>query len=118
MTDSLSWESWEEWDELNHCNILYVVGEINTRYAIHHLKLIKKELPGLPASNLLLDLVPEPVHTTVKNQELIYMELVGQKNYTSITIFFNHRVLTEITEIEKADSETKSWNDEQWDEII
>jgi len=117
MTDSLSWESWEEWDELNHCFILYVVGEISTSNACHKLTLVKKELPGLPSSNLLLELVPCSTLSLLKHQELIYTESFGMSDYDCITIFFGHRVLTEITEIEKADRETESWNDDQWDEI-
>jgi hypothetical protein len=117
MTDSLSWESWEEWDVLNHCFILYVVGEISTSNSCHQLTLVKKDLPGLPSSNLFLELVPGATQSFLKHQELIYTETPGKINYDCITIFFGHRVITEITEIEKADRETESWNDDQWDEI-
>ena len=117
MTDSLSWESWEEWDDLNHCFVLYVVGEINNHHSGQKLQLVKKDLPGLPASNLLLDVVVCPASTNKKYQELIYTEIMGQQEYDCITVFYNHRVLAEITEIEKMDREA-SWNDEQWDEVI
>lgn len=117
MTDSLSWESWEEWDDLNQCFVLYVVGEINSRLSSQKLQLVKKDLPGLAASNLLLDVVVCPASTHKKYQELIYTEIVGQQEYECITVFFNHRVLTEITEIEKMDREA-SLNDDQWDEVV
>jgi hypothetical protein len=118
MTDSLSWESWEEWDEIQECFILYVVGEINTYNKSLRLALVKKNLPGISQSNLLLELVPVPSRAVKVDQELIYTEAIDKKRYDCVTIFLGHRVLAEINDIEKADRETESWNDESWDETI
>jgi len=117
MTDSLSWESWEEWDEIQECFFLYVVGEIYSYKKNLRLALVKKFLPGIPQSNLLLELVPVPSRTNNIAQELIYTESIDKKGYDCVTIFFGHRVLAEIKDIEKADRETEPWNDEGWDEL-
>jgi hypothetical protein len=118
MTDSLSWESWEEWDETQECFFLYVVGEVNTNRKALRLALVKKFLPGIPQSNLLLELVPVPTRTNKIAQELIYTEVIDKKAYDCVTIFYGHRVLAEIKDIEKADRKTEPWNDEGWDEAM
>jgi hypothetical protein len=104
MTDSLLWDAWEQWDELGDCYVLYVMGEVDVKKERNKMLLIKKHLPGLPESNLLLEVISCTNQKGKKRQELVYAEKIcSKKRYSCITVFSGHRVIAEITELEKAE---------------
>jgi hypothetical protein len=94
MMDSLAWEAWEEEDVVSGCRTLYVTGEIETN--LHKPVLRRKELPGLPLTNLLLEITSPTTKRAWTAEELIYSECICDcKQYSCITIFSGHSVIAE-----------------------
>jgi hypothetical protein len=95
MLDSLAWEAWEEEDVISGCRTLFVTGEIETN--LYKPVLRRKELPGLPLTNLLLEITSPTVKRAWTAEELIYSECIcDRNNYTCITIYLGHRVIAEM----------------------
>jgi hypothetical protein len=102
MTETLLWEAWEDYDAVTACKTIYVLGEVEIENSKFMPVLRKKDLPGLPTTNLILEVVATKVPTKRKIQELIYSEeICDRKNYSTITIFEGNKVIAEITELEK-----------------
>lgn len=101
MTETLLWEAWEDYDAVTGCKTIYVLGEAEIEGEKYIPVLCKKNLPGLPGTNLLLELVASssPVQNSV--EELMYSEQIcDEKHYDTISIFLGNRIIAEITELE------------------
>lgn len=99
MTETLLWEAWEDYDAISQCKTIYVLGEVGDKKLIPFLR--KKELPGLPPNNLVLEIIYSTSVCKNKVQEVMYAQEICNTHYDVITIFYGHKVIAEITDLEK-----------------
>jgi hypothetical protein len=102
MTETLLLEAWEDFDAVTGCRTLYLLGEAEIAHEDFLPVLRKKQLPGFPPTELLLELIPGNVPARKNIVELIYSEEMGDKKYyEAITVFNGNKVIAEITELER-----------------
>lgn len=101
MTETLLLEAWEDFDAVTGRKMLYLLGEVELENKQFLPILKKKELPGLPESNLILEIAFGNHRTKKQVAELIYSEeICDGKSYNMVTIFQGNRVVAELTEFD------------------
>lgn len=92
---------WEAWVDVSEGFKLYVLGTVHTGRSKTTPVLVKRKVPGVPSSHLILEVLPCLHRESGRQTEIAYTESVSHLNqYNQISICAGEDVLVRIHDIE------------------
>jgi hypothetical protein len=95
------WEAWIDLQGCNDCHMLYVIGDICTGKSKITPVLLKKEVQGVEATHLILEVLPFEYSKEGRTAEVRYTEHIADlSQYQQISICAGERIIARINSIE------------------